>query len=170
MVSFRKENVLHLWNRLLELLLERRARLELSMAVQRVFHDMINVLDMCDDVKSKLLSEDYGKHLMDVEDLLQKHALVESDLNIISDQIQTVNKQAEKFTLDEGPDGSGTNLLCVTAIGLSHGSIGVRFQFGMNQSYVFELAKTFRIFYLFYNLTNLIFVSMEFIIYIYTYI
>uniref|UniRef100_A0A915D0N2 Uncharacterized protein n=2 Tax=Ditylenchus dipsaci TaxID=166011 RepID=A0A915D0N2_9BILA len=70
---------------------------------------MVGVLDMCDDVKAKLLSEDTGKHLMDVEDLLQKHALLESDINIIADQIQTVNKQAEKFTTEEGPDGSGYN-------------------------------------------------------------
>lgn len=71
------------------------------MAIQRVFHDMINVLDMCDDVKNKLLSEDVGQHLMDVGDLLQKHALIESDINIIADQIQNVNKQAEKFIVED---------------------------------------------------------------------
>lgn len=63
--------MLQLWNKLLELLLERRSRLEISMSIQKIFHDMINVLDMCDDVKAKLLSEDLGAHLMDVEDLLQ---------------------------------------------------------------------------------------------------
>lgn len=91
----------------MELLLERRARLELSMAVQRVFHDMISVLDMCDDVKNKLLSEDVGQHLMDVEDLLQKHALIESDINIIADQIQNVNKQAEKFIVEDSDNSTG---------------------------------------------------------------
>ena len=46
-------------------------------------------------------------HLKDFLDLLQKHALLVSDLNIIAEQIQTVNRQAERFTHDEGPDGSG---------------------------------------------------------------
>lgn len=90
----------------MELLLERRSRLELSMVIQRVFHDMVNVLDMCDDVKNKLLSEDVGQHLMDVEDLLQKHALIESDINIIADQIQNVNKQAEKFIVDNSSNST----------------------------------------------------------------
>lgn len=40
---------------------------------------MVNVLDMCDDAKAKLLSEDLGAHLMDVEDLLQ----VNFKLNLI---------------------------------------------------------------------------------------
>jgi spectrin beta len=44
---------------------------------------------------------------MDVEDLLQKHALLASDLNIIAEQIQVVNRQAEPFMQDTGPDGTG---------------------------------------------------------------
>uniref|UniRef100_A0A914C484 Spectrin beta chain n=1 Tax=Acrobeloides nanus TaxID=290746 RepID=A0A914C484_9BILA len=106
-INDRKERILELWNHLLELLLGRRVRLDLSLAIQRIFHEMVNVLDMCDEVKTKLLSSDLGQHLMDVEDLLQKHALVESDINIIGDQIRAVNKQAEKFTREDGPDGSG---------------------------------------------------------------
>ena len=44
-INQRKENVLALWNELLELLMGRRHRLELSLAIQRVFHEMVNVLD-----------------------------------------------------------------------------------------------------------------------------
>uniref|UniRef100_F1KPP4 Spectrin beta chain n=1 Tax=Ascaris suum TaxID=6253 RepID=F1KPP4_ASCSU len=106
-INERKENVLRLWNYLLELLLARRVRLELSMAIQRIFHEMIYVLDWCDEIKARLLSEDLGQHLMDVEDLLQKHALLESDINIVGDRVKNVNGQAEKFTSPNGPDGSG---------------------------------------------------------------
>ena len=60
-----------------------------------------------DEVRAKLDSDELGQHLMDVEELLQKHALLESDLNIISDQIQNVNRQAERFAKEEGPDGTG---------------------------------------------------------------
>lgn len=51
MCCYRKENVLRLWNYLLELLLARRVRLELSMAIQRIFHEMVYVLDWCDEIK-----------------------------------------------------------------------------------------------------------------------
>ncbi|KAL3083302.1 hypothetical protein niasHS_011104 [Heterodera schachtii] len=107
-INERKEHVLTLWRELLELLASRRHRLELSLAVQRVFHDMLNVLDQMDELRAKLDSEELGQHLMDVEELLQKHALLESDLNIVADQIQLVSRQqAERFTREEGPDGKG---------------------------------------------------------------
>uniref|UniRef100_A0A914HZ48 Carboxypeptidase n=1 Tax=Globodera rostochiensis TaxID=31243 RepID=A0A914HZ48_GLORO len=37
----------------------------------------------------------------------QKHALLESDLNIVADQIQLLNLRAERFTREDGPDGKG---------------------------------------------------------------
>ncbi|KAK0414269.1 hypothetical protein QR680_007238 [Steinernema hermaphroditum] len=106
-INERKEKVLELWNYLLELLLARRVRLELSIEIQRIFHEMIYVLDWCDEIKKRLLSEDLGQHLMDVEDLLQKHALLESDINIVGERVRSVNGQAEKFVSPDGPDGSG---------------------------------------------------------------
>ncbi|CAD6199906.1 unnamed protein product [Caenorhabditis auriculariae] len=106
-INERKENVLRLWNYLFQLLLARRVRLELSMAIQRIFHDMLLTLDLMDDIKARLLSEDLGAHLMDVEDLLQKHALLESDINIIGDRVRSAVEQSQKFRNPEGPDGSG---------------------------------------------------------------
>ena len=54
-----------------------------------------------------LLSEDLGKHLMGVEDLIQKHALLEADVAGYGDRVSTVNHQASKFMDPKGPDGSG---------------------------------------------------------------
>uniref|UniRef100_A0A5S6QYZ5 Spectrin beta chain n=1 Tax=Trichuris muris TaxID=70415 RepID=A0A5S6QYZ5_TRIMR len=106
-VNKRKENVLQLWNLLLELLVARRVRLELSMVIQRIFQDMIYVLDWMDELKSRMLSDDYGKHLMGVEDLIQKHQLVEADVSIVGDRMKLVCQQAQKFGEADGPDGSG---------------------------------------------------------------
>uniref|UniRef100_A0A915M9S2 Calponin-homology (CH) domain-containing protein n=1 Tax=Meloidogyne javanica TaxID=6303 RepID=A0A915M9S2_MELJA len=100
-INDRKEHVLGLWNQLLELLQGRRQRLELSLTVQKIFHEMVNVLDMMDELRAKLDSDELGQHLMDVEELLQKHALLESDLNIIADHVQNVNRQAERFSRDD---------------------------------------------------------------------
>lgn len=47
-----------------------------------------------------LLSQDYGKHLLGVEDLLQKHALVEADIGIQADRVRNVNRNAQKFAID----------------------------------------------------------------------
>lgn len=53
-----------------------------------------------------LLSQDYGKHLLGVEDLMQKHALVEADIGIQADRVKSVNKNAQKFITDsEGERG-----------------------------------------------------------------
>jgi len=47
-----------------------------------------------------LLSQDYGKHLLGVEDLLQKHALVEADISVQADRVRNVNRNAQKFADD----------------------------------------------------------------------
>lgn len=47
-----------------------------------------------------LLSQDYGKHLLGVEDLLQKHALVEADIAIQADRVKAVNTNANKYSLN----------------------------------------------------------------------
>lgn len=47
-----------------------------------------------------LLSQDYGKHLLGVEDLLQTHALVEADISIQAERVRGVNASAQKFAAD----------------------------------------------------------------------
>ena len=60
-----------------------------------------------------LLSEDYAKHLLGVEDLLQKHSLVEADIAAQADRVKSVNEQAEIFLhLDNEDDGKYTTMLC----------------------------------------------------------
>uniref|UniRef100_A0A6Q2XCD5 Spectrin beta chain n=1 Tax=Esox lucius TaxID=8010 RepID=A0A6Q2XCD5_ESOLU len=99
-VAARKDNVLRLWEYLLELLKARRARLEMNLGLQRVFQEMLYIMDWMDEMKMLLLSQDYGKHLLGVEDLLQKHALVEADIAIQSDRVKAVNNNAQKFAID----------------------------------------------------------------------
>lgn len=71
--------------------------------VKVVFTDVLSVTS-CTQVL--LLSQDYGKHLLGVEDLLQKHALVEADIGIQAERVRGVNASAQKFAADgEGEDG-----------------------------------------------------------------
>ncbi|XP_060584243.1 spectrin beta chain-like isoform X5 [Ruditapes philippinarum] len=96
-INARKDNVIRLWNYLLELLRARRMRLELSLQLQKIFQEMLYILDWMEEIKSRLMSEDYGKHLMGVDDLLQKHSLLESDIHVLGERVKTVNLQANKF-------------------------------------------------------------------------
>lgn len=49
---------------------------------------MLYILDSMEEMKLRLLTDDYGKHLMGVEDLLQKHALVEADINVLGERVK----------------------------------------------------------------------------------
>nr|XP_045601233.1 spectrin beta chain-like isoform X2 [Procambarus clarkii] len=104
-INARKDNVLRLWNYLLELLRLRRMRLELSLQLQQNFQEMIYILDSMEDMKVRLLSEDYGKHLMGVEDLLQKHSLLEADINVLGERVKTVIEHSQRFLDDEQVEG-----------------------------------------------------------------
>ncbi|ESN99908.1 hypothetical protein HELRODRAFT_101195 [Helobdella robusta] len=103
-INARKDNVLRLWEYLLELLRARRQRLELSLQLQKIFEEMICVLEWMDEIKLRLSSEDYGKHLMGVEDLLQKQSLLEADINIVGDRVKNINTQAQRFVDEDFPE------------------------------------------------------------------
>ncbi|XP_015125014.1 spectrin beta chain isoform X2 [Diachasma alloeum] len=102
-INERKVNVLRLWNYLLELLRARRMRLELSLQLQQNFQEMLYILDSMEELKQRLLTDDYGKHLMGVEDLLQKHSLVEADINVLGERVKAVVQQSQRF-LEPGED------------------------------------------------------------------
>uniref|UniRef100_A0A5F8GH03 Spectrin beta, non-erythrocytic 1 n=1 Tax=Monodelphis domestica TaxID=13616 RepID=A0A5F8GH03_MONDO len=85
---------------LLELLRARRQRLEMNLGLQKIFQEMLYIMDWMDEMKVLLLSQDYGKHLLGVEDLLQKHALVEADIGIQAERVRSVNASAQKFATD----------------------------------------------------------------------
>ncbi|XP_067941733.1 spectrin beta chain-like isoform X2 [Watersipora subatra] len=106
-INARKENVLRLWNFLLELLRARRTRLELSLQIQRLFQEMLYLLDWMDEMKGRLLSEDFGKHLVSVEDLLQKHTLMEADLKVLGGRVETVNTSADRFVTCDDEEFQG---------------------------------------------------------------
>ena len=55
-INARRDNVLRLWNYLLELLKARRSRLELSLQLQHNFQEMVYILDSMEELKLRLLS------------------------------------------------------------------------------------------------------------------
>lgn len=50
-INRRKDNILRLWEQLLELLAARRQRLEMNLALQHLFQEMLHSIDWMDEVK-----------------------------------------------------------------------------------------------------------------------
>ncbi|KAM8952646.1 spectrin beta chain, non-erythrocytic 4 [Pelodytes ibericus] len=97
-ISAQKDNVLRQWSLLKELLRGRRARLEQNLAVQKIFQEMVYMIDWMDGMQVPLTSKDFGKHLLEVEDLLQKHSLLEADIAAQTERVHSLNQAALKFT------------------------------------------------------------------------
>uniref|UniRef100_A0A3Q3AMB9 Spectrin beta chain n=1 Tax=Kryptolebias marmoratus TaxID=37003 RepID=A0A3Q3AMB9_KRYMA len=97
----RRDNVLRLWEYLKELLAARRERLNAHRDLQRLFQEMRYIMDWMADEKGRLQSQDSGKHLHDVLDLLQKHTLVEADISAQAERIKAVQGSAQRFTSHE---------------------------------------------------------------------
>lgn len=60
-IAARKDNVLRLWEYLLELLKARRQRLEMNLGLQRVFQEMLYIMDWMDEMKVSEEDEDGGR-------------------------------------------------------------------------------------------------------------
>uniref|UniRef100_A0A674MFJ7 Spectrin beta chain n=1 Tax=Takifugu rubripes TaxID=31033 RepID=A0A674MFJ7_TAKRU len=108
----RKENILGQWKLLKELVAGRRTRLEKNLALQKIFQDMVYMIDWMEDTQVQLLSKDYGKHLLEVEDLLQKHSLQEADIAVQAERVESLNKAALKFTTIEGYQPCDPQVIC----------------------------------------------------------
>ena len=73
----------------------------MSLNLQHGFQEMVYILDSMEELKMRLLSDDYGKHLIGVEDLLQKHSLVEADINVLGERVKQVVQQTQRFLEEE---------------------------------------------------------------------
>ncbi|XP_074860919.1 spectrin beta chain, non-erythrocytic 2 isoform X2 [Carettochelys insculpta] len=96
-VLARKNNVVRLWDYLRELVASRRERLLLNLDLQKMFQDLAYLMDWMEEMKGRLQSQDFGKHLHGVDDLLQIHTLVEADISVQAERIKAVGSAAQRF-------------------------------------------------------------------------
>ncbi|KAJ7416073.1 Spectrin beta chain, erythrocytic [Willisornis vidua] len=101
-INGRKDNILRLWEQLLELLAARRQRLEMNLNLQHLFQEMLHCIDWMDEVKVQLTSSESGKHLLEAEELLQTHRLLEADMAIQAEKTRTISTAALQFANAEG--------------------------------------------------------------------
>ncbi|XP_064019369.1 spectrin beta chain, erythrocytic [Pogoniulus pusillus] len=101
-INARKDNILRLWEQLLELLAARRQRLEMNLALQHLFQEMLHSIDWMDEVKVQLTSPESGKHLLEAEELLQSHRLLERDMALQAEKTRAISAAALRFADAEG--------------------------------------------------------------------
>uniref|UniRef100_A0A663FIP4 Spectrin beta, erythrocytic n=1 Tax=Aquila chrysaetos chrysaetos TaxID=223781 RepID=A0A663FIP4_AQUCH len=101
-INRRKDNILRLWEQLLELLAARRQRLEMNLALQHLFQEMLHSIDWMDEVKVQLASPESGKHLLEAEELLQTHRLLEGDMALQAEKTRAISAAALRFADAEG--------------------------------------------------------------------
>jgi len=97
-INSRKRNVYMLWNYLLELVKSRRQRLESCYALQKIFQEMQQLQDYQEDLSKLLQIDNYGKHLISVQDLLQRHKLIEADILLVGEKVDRVCNEAQAFS------------------------------------------------------------------------
>ncbi|EHB13805.1 Spectrin beta chain, brain 2 [Heterocephalus glaber] len=96
-ISARQHNVARLWDFLRQMVAARRERLLLNLELQKVFQDLLYLMDWMGEMKGRLQSQDLGKHLAGVEDLLQLHELVEADITVQAERVRAVSASALRF-------------------------------------------------------------------------
>ncbi|XP_029454757.1 spectrin beta chain, erythrocytic [Rhinatrema bivittatum] len=101
-INARKDNIMRLWVYLQELLHARRKRLEINVTLQNLFQKMLEIINEMDEMKLRLLSPEFGRHLREVEDLLQKHSLTEADIAIQAGKVRSVSTAALTFANGDG--------------------------------------------------------------------
>lgn len=104
-VLCRRDNVIRLWEILLEMIAIRKCRLDGCYKVQKLFQEIKDQLDVINDLTARLKTEDIGRHLMGVEDLIHKHNLLEIDIRMVGTKIEEILREAQPFiNSDFGPE------------------------------------------------------------------
>ncbi|ELV09523.1 Spectrin beta chain, brain 2 [Tupaia chinensis] len=96
-IAARQHNVARLWDFLRQMVAARRGGLLLNLELQKVLQDLLYLMDWMEEMKSQLQSQDLGKHLAGVEDLLQLHELVEADIAVQAERVRAVSASALRF-------------------------------------------------------------------------
>ena len=65
---------------------------------------MLYILDSMEELKLSLLSDDFGKHLKGIGDLLQKHRIVETDTNALGKRSEQAVRHSQRFLGGESAD------------------------------------------------------------------
>ena len=96
-ISERVSDICDLWQNLVEATEQKGAKLAEAAAQQQYNRGIEDIELWLTEVEAQLLSEDFGKDLNSVQNLLKKQALLENDVAAHQERIDAVASQAEGF-------------------------------------------------------------------------
>ncbi|XP_004640065.1 spectrin alpha chain, erythrocytic 1 [Octodon degus] len=100
----RVNEVVGLWEELLAATAQKGTQLHEANQQLRFENTAEDLERWLDEVQSQVTSEDYGRGLADVQNLLRKHSLLESAVNTRQDQVDTLTEMVEHFEEISHPD------------------------------------------------------------------
>ncbi|MPC51704.1 Spectrin alpha chain [Portunus trituberculatus] len=100
-ISSRMEEIVQLWTSLEEATRRKGSKLEEASQQQQFNRGVEDIELWLSEIEGQLMSEDFGKDLTAVKNLLKKHALLEADVAAHQDRIDGVRIAADQF-VDRG--------------------------------------------------------------------
>ena len=85
------------WDELLLSLQRQKEELQRLQELTAVFHEMDECWDAMKHLLTVLSSQDYGKHLTSIQELLNKHKLVDTEISAMAERVQSIAVTVERF-------------------------------------------------------------------------
>lgn len=101
-VKKRVAEVTQKWQDLLKLLEKHRGNLNMLCSLMSMLREIDTVMSTIMELEAAFKSEDVGPHLLAVEDLLQKHSLMEMQTTAMGETVRKLARQAQQF-VSAGP-------------------------------------------------------------------
>ncbi|XP_055880886.1 spectrin beta chain, non-erythrocytic 2-like isoform X3 [Biomphalaria glabrata] len=96
-VKQKDQEVMLRWKNLLDKLDSRKATLSGFNNLMAMFREIESIGEELKEVEPKVKADNYGKHLIDTQDLLQKHALQEAQLHSLSVRAGNLNRRSTQY-------------------------------------------------------------------------
>ena len=96
-VNQEENKIVKSWDELLESLQTQKEELQRLQELTSVFHEMDECWEQMKHLLTKLSSQDYGKHLEGIQELLNKHKLDETEINAVVERVQNISNTVARF-------------------------------------------------------------------------
>ncbi|KAK3093776.1 hypothetical protein FSP39_020076, partial [Pinctada imbricata] len=96
-VKKKDEDIMRKWKELLEKLERRKTTLSGYKNYLTMFREIENIQEELKEVESKLKTQDSGKHLQAVDDFLEQHSLIETQLHALGKRVRNLNRRSKQI-------------------------------------------------------------------------
>ncbi|GCC20329.1 hypothetical protein chiPu_0018888 [Chiloscyllium punctatum] len=94
----RQQNVERRWQDLLQQLCKCRESLNKTTSALTLLQDINSIFEEIMTIHALVSSSDYGKHLLDVEDMVHKHNLIDSQISSHGENLKHINEKADHLS------------------------------------------------------------------------